>query len=162
MGMGHVPQDPIHSPRSGAEFQGRERRGTSKRRDSRLVKSVDNPVSLDARRARGAWAERRVAQWYRQHGYEIVAMNWRFHSPHARGEIDVIALLGNVLVICEVKARANDDFGSPLEAISTRKQFVLQRAAYEFVKQHDLRSMHLRFDVAAVTGVVVEVLFDAF
>ena len=74
----------------------------------------------------------------------------------------MIALLGNVLVICEVKARANDDFGSPLEAISTRKQFVLQRAAYEFVKQHDLRSMHLRFDVAAVTGVVVEVLFDAF
>ena len=162
MGMGHVPQDPIHPARSGAEFQGRKRRGTSKRRDSRLVKSVDKPLSLDARRARGAWAERRVAQWYRQHGYEIVAMNWRFYSPHARGEIDVIARLGNVLVICEVKARANDDFGSPLEAISARKQFVLQRAAYEFVEHHELSSMHLRFDVAAVTGVVVDVLCDAF
>lgn len=89
-------------------------------------------------------------------------MNWRFHSAHARGEIDVIARLDKVLVICEVKARANDDFGSPLEAISARKQFVLQRAAFEFVKQHELHRMQLRFDVAAVTGVHVDVLFDAF
>ena len=89
-------------------------------------------------------------------------MNWRFHSPHARGEIDVIARRGNVLVICEVKARANTDFGEPLEAITARKQFVLQRAAYEFVKQHSLRHMQLRFDVAAVTGVQVEMLPDAF
>ena len=89
-------------------------------------------------------------------------MNWRFHSPQARGEIDVIASKGNILVICEVKARSNDDFGDPLEAITSRKQFVLQRAAFEFVKQHDLQKMQLRFDVAAVTGVKVEVVPDAF
>jgi putative endonuclease len=89
-------------------------------------------------------------------------MNWRFHSPDARGEIDVIARRHQVLAICEVKARANDEFGEPLEAITPRKQFVLHRAAYEFVKQHQMSQMTLRFDVAAVTGVRVDVLFDAF
>jgi putative endonuclease len=102
-----------------------------------------------------------VAQWYRAHGYRIVAMNWRFHTPHARGELDVIAQRENVLVICEVKARASDDFGEPFEAITPRKQFLLQRAAYEFVKQKDLQHVTLRFDVAAVVGVNVEVIFDA-
>jgi putative endonuclease len=162
MGMGHVPQDPIHPERAGAQFQRRERRRTAKRRNSRLLRSVDTPVPLDARRARGAWAERRVAQWYREQGYEIVAMNWRFQHQHARGEIDVIARRGKVLVMCEVKARASDEFGDPLEAITARKQFVLQRAAYEFVAQHELQHMTLRFDVASVTGVHLDVLHDAF
>jgi putative endonuclease len=103
-----------------------------------------------------------VAQWYREQGYHIVEMNWRFQTAHARGEIDVIARRGDVLVVCEVKARANGDYGDPLEAITPRKQFLLRRAAYEFVRQHNLQKMQLRFDVASMTGVKIDVLTDAF
>jgi len=112
--------------------------------------------------ARGAWAEQKVAEWYVARGYEILAMNWRLRAEEARGEIDIVAIKDSVLVVCEVKARATEDFGDPLEAITPRKQFLLQRAAYEFVRQHNLHYSRIRFDAAAVTGVSLRVEFDAF
>ena len=45
--------------------------------------------------------------WYRRHGYEIVARNWRCPL----GEVDLIVRRGRLLVVCEVKARRTDAFG---------------------------------------------------
>jgi putative endonuclease len=159
MGMGHVPQDPIHSECAGVEFQRCECRRTSERRNPEPNGVVKH---TRAKAARGAWAERKVAEWYVARGYEILAMNWRLRTEQARGEIDIVAMKDSVLVVCEVKARANEDFGDPLEAITPRKQFLLQRAAYEFVREHNLRYSRIRFDAAAVTGVSLRVECDAF
>ena len=161
MGMGHVPQDPIHSSRTGAELQGRKRRGVAKRRAPRLVQPVTQNQSR-AHVARGAWAEQLVARWYEQHQYEIVAMNWSVRSKELRGEIDIIARKDSTLVVCEVKARATNDFGDPLEAITERKQYLLRRTAHEFVRAHQMFDMHLRFDIASVIGTQVEIHFDLF
>jgi putative endonuclease len=89
-------------------------------------------------------------------------MNWRLRTPDARGEIDIIAYKDNVLVICEVKARVSEEFGDPLEAITQRKQFLLQRAAHEFVRCHHVRYSTIRFDAAAVTGTSLRMVLDAF
>ena len=153
MGMGHVPQDPIHSQREGAQFQRRERGRTPVRRDSRSQHAV-----AEQRLARARWAERRAAQWYTQHGFTILAMNWTMRG----GELDVVARRGNVIAVCEVKARANNAFGTALEAMTPLKQQRVRRAGFAFIRTLEERGLCVRFDVAAVTGTTLEVFEDAF
>jgi putative endonuclease len=112
-----------------------------------------------ANRARGAYGERRAAEWYTHHGYEIVDRNWR----HGRlGEVDVIARVGRTLVFCEVKARRSDDYGSPAEAVTATKQRRLYHLAMAYISEHELSGVDLRFDIAAVTGTAIEVFENAF
>ena len=66
----------------------------------------------------GSAGEAVVAAWYERRGYEILERNWRCRE----GEIDVIARLDDVVVICEVKTRSTDRFGSGLDAVDGRKQ----------------------------------------
>jgi putative endonuclease len=111
-----------------------------------------------ARQRTGARGEELAAAWYQQHGYEIVARNWRTRA----GELDIVAARCGTLVICEVKTRASDRFGSAAEAVTLDKQQRVRAMARVFLAEHDLRPKRIRFDVAAVRGVHVEVITDAF
>jgi putative endonuclease len=113
----------------------------------------------------GQWAEQHVARWYQQHGYLIVARNWR----SKRGELDVVATLGGVLVVCEVKARATNAMGTPAEAVTVAKQLKIRRATADY--RQALRDANdplahqvqcVRFDVACVLGTQLDMLLDAF
>ena len=153
MGMGHVPEEPIRAEGTRTELQGRERRRVANRRTAR------HGQALAAQRlARARWAEELVARWYRQQGFDILAMNWRMYG----GELDVVARRNNLLVVCEVKARANHAFGSPAEALSSRKQQLVRRAGRTFIASHALSGCRVRYDLACVTGTKLEVHFDAF
>ncbi|MBU3688608.1 MAG: YraN family protein [Acidimicrobiales bacterium mtb01] len=112
-----------------------------------------------ANNARGRWGEDRAAEWYRARGYLIVARNWR-HGRH--GEIDLIARRDDVVVVCEVKARANDYFGHPALAVDQRKQSRLRRLAAAWLAEHRPGRVTVRFDVAAVSGARVDVIENAF
>lgn len=116
----------------------------------------------DRRRVVGASGEEAVARWYEARGYDVVDRNWRVHS----GEIDIVATGRGTLVFCEVKTRRSDAFGSPFEAVTTRKQQRLRSLAREWLSAHDVRAGAVRFDVAAVVpsarGWVVDVLEAAF
>ena len=160
MGMGHVPHEPIRSARESVEFQRpQHRRATTNR-------SVT--VSAAARVARGKWAEDLVSRWYEQHGYVIVARNWRCK----RGELDVVAHRDGVLVVCEVKARASNAFGTPAEAVTLAKQLKVRRATADFrasiSESNDAiaslvnTARSVRFDVACVLGTQLEMLEDIF
>ena len=114
-----------------------------------------------AAQARGRFGEGEAARWYVQHGYRVLVRNWRCEL----GEIDLVAARPGVLVVVEVKARRNDDFGGPLAAISPSKRVRLRRLAARFVAEHRTEldrmlgvSYELRLDLAAVTGVRVEIL----
>jgi len=160
MGMGHVPHEPIRSARESVEFQRpQHRRATTNR-------SVT--ASAAARVARGKWAEDLVSRWYEQHGYVIVARNWRCK----RGELDVVACRDAVLVVCEVKARASNAFGTPAEAVTPAKQLKVRRATADFRASMRVSSdafaplvntaRSVRFDVACVLGTQLEMLEDIF
>jgi putative endonuclease len=110
-----------------------------------------------ANRARGQWGENLVAQWYLGHGYEVLDRNWR--SP--TGELDLVACRGDVVVFCEIKTRATDRFGPPQAAVGYAKQRRLRLLAIEWLAAHR-RHGTIRFDVAAVTGVRIDVIEDAF
>jgi len=160
MGMGHVPHEPIRSARESVEFQRpQHRRATTNR-------SVT--ASAAARVARGKWAEDLVSRWYEQQGYVIVARNWRCK----RGELDVVACKDGVLVVCEVKARASNAFGTPAEAVTPAKQLKVKRATADFRASMRVSSdpfallvntaRSVRFDVACVLGTQLEMLEDIF
>ena len=157
MGLGHVPHEPIRSAREGVEFQRPQHR--------RAATNRSVTASAAARVARGKWAEDLVSRWYQQHGYVIVARNWRCK----RGELDVVACKNGVLVVCEVKARSSNAFGTPAEAVTPAKQMKVRRATADF--RTSLRASNdpllslvksVRFDVACVLGTQLEMLEDIF
>jgi putative endonuclease len=49
-----------------------------------------------------------------------------------RGEIDLVCRRGNELVVVEVKTRTSGAFGTPLEAVGSRKRRALMSAAAEY------------------------------
>lgn len=111
----------------------------------------------------GALGEDAAADHYAANGYDVVARNWRCRI----GEIDLVARRGDLLVICEVKARTGSGFGAGWEAVTTRKQHKVRRVAEAFlVAAPDARAMRVRFDVASVLvrggSAAVEVFEDAF
>lgn len=100
-----------------------------------------------------------MAQWYRNAGYDILDRNWR---RSGLGEIDVVARRGDVLVVCEVKTRSTDRYGSPAHAVTPVKQARLRRLAVEWIREHGVSTKVIRFDVAAVVGPRLEVIEAAF
>jgi putative endonuclease len=68
----------------------------------------------------------------------------------AGGEIDLVALDGDTLVIVEVKSRRSESHGTPEEAVDRTKRKHLVRAARSFLGKKRLLDRNRRYDVAAV------------
>lgn len=112
-----------------------------------------------ANQARGEYGERRAAEWYERRGFDVVGRNWR---DGRGGELDLVLRRDDLVVICEVKARATDAFGAPAEAVTVQKQARLRRLAAAWLAANHVRGVDVRFDVVAVTGTNVEVYEAAF
>lgn len=84
----------------------------------------------------------------RREGYRIVERNYRTKV----GEIDFIALDGDVLCFIEVKGRAALGFGLPEEAITPEKQRRIYRAAERFLARRRMAEPRARFDVVSIVG----------
>nr|WP_222618107.1 YraN family protein [Nakamurella sp. PAMC28650] len=80
-------------------------------------------------------------------GLVILMRNWRCKE----GEIDIVATDGlQQVVICEVKTRSGDGFGSPFEAVTQGKRRKLRRLAQVFLADYGMRWVSVRFDVIGV------------
>jgi putative endonuclease len=78
-------------------------------------------------------------------------------------ELDVVARRGGQLVFCEVKGKAHDRYGDPLEMVGPEKQRRLRRAAETWLASRpDLAHLEVRFDVLAERGRRLERLTHAF
>ncbi len=66
-----------------------------------------------ATRRLGADGEAVAALWYRRRGYTVVEQNWRCRQ----GELDLIVTRRGELVVCEVKTRRSDRYGSGAAAV---------------------------------------------
>jgi len=105
----------------------------------------------------GVAAEDRACRYLREHGYRVIARNWRCRL----GEIDIVARDCDVLAFVEVKARSGDGFGGPEGAVGRAKQRRLIRTALAFLQTTDCE-LPARFDVVAVRPDGVRLYRDAF
>ncbi len=80
--------------------------------------------------------------------YQIVARNYNTRF----GEIDIVALDGNVLVFVEVKYRKNNSYGGAYEYVSKSKIAKIKRAAWVFIKANRQLPDNFRIDVIAIDG----------
>lgn len=76
----------------------------------------------------------------------VVALDVRLPG----GQLDVVALDGDCLVIVEVKARSSHAFGLPVEAVDFRKRARLRRLAGAYAAANPGLGRRLRVDVVGV------------
>ncbi|WP_345285559.1 YraN family protein [Kitasatospora albolonga] len=73
----------------------------------------------------GRYGEEVAARWLAQGGLQILERNWRC----AEGELDIVALDGDTLAVCEVKTRSERGFQQPQEGIDQTKAERLRHLA---------------------------------
>ncbi len=93
-----------------------------------------------------AWGEGVARKALEDRGYRIRHANW-----HARwGELDLVAEENGVIVMVEVKTRANLRFGLPEESLTAAKKRRLQRTAWAYLEAEGLLDRDWRIDVIAI------------
>jgi putative endonuclease len=103
-------------------------------------------MTRHVRQKLGDLGEQAVAGFLRQRGYRIVAANHRCR----RGEVDLIAERGELLVFVEVRTRATAAFGSPEETVNFAKRRRVVAAARDFLARWRGPERGARFDVVSV------------
>lgn len=78
----------------------------------------------------------------------MLARNYR--SPH-RGEVDLIARDGKLLLFIEVKTRTEGAKVRGLDSVTQSKQALIERGANSWLKRLGTRQIPWRFDVIEVT-----------
>jgi len=95
----------------------------------------------------GKTGEDKACRFLQRNGYLVVQTNYRTKC----GEIDIIAKQGPVLVFIEVKTRRSRSFGSPLLAVTARKQRQISMVAQEYLSKNNLFDTDARFDVIGMS-----------
>jgi putative endonuclease len=112
-------------------------------------------VSRTNAQQKGDDAEARAEVLLSQKGMRILARGARA----GRGEIDLVAEDGDVVVFVEVRRRKTRI--DAIESIGPRKQALLVRTASWWLAQHAPHA-RARFDVVVVVGTRAEHMVDAF
>ena len=105
-----------------------------------------NAKEMNAKDVLGRQGEELAAGFLAKAGLAVLERNWRCKD----GEIDIVALDGRTLVICEVKTRSGVRFGTPLEAITRQKAWRLRKLAVLWVNAHGFFFEAIRIDIVGV------------
>jgi putative endonuclease len=101
---------------------------------------------VNAKDVLGRHGEQLAAEYLERSGMRVLDRNWRC----AEGELDIVAAQRQVLVVCEVKTRSSERYGTPLEAITRQKQRRLRRLAICWVVAHGVLFDEIRIDAVGV------------
>ncbi len=95
----------------------------------------------------GKEGERVAELFLKKKGYKLVERNYRC----AAGELDLVMLDQRAIVFVEVKTRTGTGYGTPLEAVESRKQQKMIYAAQFFLSARKLNQREARFDVVGIS-----------
>lgn len=98
------------------------------------------------RKRLGDRGEDAAAAYLERVGVSVVERNWRCQF----GEIDIVALDGETLVLCEVKTRRTTAKGTPEESVTPTKQRKYTKLAQAYLQHVGDASLALRFDVITI------------
>lgn len=94
----------------------------------------------------GDYGERLAERYLAAQGMTLLRRRWRC----GEGEIDIIALDGECLVVCEVKTRRSLAAGTPLEAVTPAKLARLRRLAAAWLREEGGSYRDVRIDIVGV------------
>lgn len=100
----------------------------------------------------------------KKNGYKVIERNYRC----CLGEIDLVALDGEILTFIEIKTKTSDFFALPQLSVDRRKQLKVAQIASYYLLKKKIKDVSCRFDVVAVTGSIesktarFELIKDAF
>jgi putative endonuclease len=100
----------------------------------------------DERQVLGLDGERVALGYLTACGWAIEAHRFRL----GRHDVDLVARRGSLVAFVEVKTRRSAAFGSPLEAVTRRKQRDLAKTAALWIMRHGRSDDEYRFDLIGV------------
>jgi putative endonuclease len=107
---------------------------------------VPSPKKPWWRRWFGTRSERAAGRYLKKCGCKILARNFSC----SLGELDLVALDGEVIVFVEVRSTEDGNIERPLASVDFAKQHHLTRAAQYFLQKKRLLNHSARFDVVAL------------
>lgn len=107
--------------------------------------------------ALGKSGEQQAVNFLLEKGFFILERNYRYK----RGEIDIIARKGNLIVFAEVKLRSSVAFGNPEEAVNRKKERLIILTAENYIYRQNWNG-NIRFDIIAIENSGITHLEDAF
>lgn len=107
----------------------------------------------------GKLGEEAAVRFLKEKGFQIKELNYR----SGRGELDIIALDGEITVFIEVKARWNLEMGDPVYGVTPGKVNQLKKIAELYLYDHNIEEIDCRFDVVTVLfGVEKEPIIEHY
>lgn len=94
----------------------------------------------------GDLGETLAAAHLKKRNYKILEKKYKTRT----GEIDIIAKMKGTLVFVEVKTRRSLAYGTPAQAVDTRKQHKLIQAARQYLNETRMYEEDCRFDVIEI------------
>jgi len=96
--------------------------------------TIAKTQKTNPRQTLGAQGEQRAADWMLARGWRVLERNYRKKS----GEIDIIAMDGDVLVMAEVKTRTrvHETFGGGERAVNHKKRQRIIRTTLKWMELH--------------------------
>ncbi|MGW6445992.1 YraN family protein [Lentzea sp. NPDC055074] len=96
---------------------------------------------------KGRRGEDLACRYLEGQGLVVLSRNWTCRD----GELDVVAVEGDRLVVVEVKTRSGPAWGRPDEAVDQRKLSRLRRTALRWLASHHVGWCNVRVDLISVT-----------
>ena len=112
--------------------------------------SAEQFKTLNTSKYRGQFGRRgeaAAAVFFQQHGFTILARNWRCRM----GEIDLIVEKNKEIRFVEVKTRRTHAYGYPEDAVTPTKLKHLNAAMELWLRSQFLRPVKYQVDVLAIT-----------
>jgi putative endonuclease len=116
----------------------------------------NDPPSPRPTEVLGQEGEALAAEYLVKNGYRVVLANFKVpvgrnsQGAQVTGEIDIVALDGEILCFIEVKTRRSADFTPVITAVDLRKQRQITRTAKIYRRIFGVFEMPYRFDVVTV------------
>jgi putative endonuclease len=109
--------------------------------------------------ALGLKGELAAREYLMKKGYEIIDANVNFPNV---GELDIVAKDGNTLVFVEVRTRADNAFGNPLETLTAAKIHKVIAASARYIAKNNIPCGAYRYDAIGILNDNITHIENAF
>ncbi len=95
----------------------------------------------------GRWGEKRCEKFLKRKGLKTLTRNFSCKT----GELDLVMVdTDSTIVFVEVRTKADSDFATPEDSITTPKKTRLLRTARYFLATNNIHDRPYRFDIVAI------------